>query len=647
MLARFYAKWVLAMVLLCCGSAIALPQGPYMGQEPPGLVPEIFAPGFISMPGRFERTPNFSPDGNEFYFTVILPDHTDQDIYYSVVDANGEWSSPQEIYFSVGKISSDVSLTSDGNRLCFTSNEGKSYFWDNDIWVSERVGGWWAAPTLLSPVLTTYYGEWGPCLLANGTVYFARTISGSNSELYRSRFIGGVYETPVLVPVVNSSYFEYDQIVDDDKSYMIFKSNRPGGYGATDLYGSLDDGGTWTAPKNLGPIMNTVNSDDCGNLTPDGKYFMFARRQGDIEMDIYWVDVRAVLPEPNGPIKNTTSGLQFGSIQCAISYANNGEEIVLSPGTYEENIDLTGKNLTIRSYDPNDCVVVAETIIKGINPNSATVAFANSEDSNCVLAGLTITGGGPDANAGVLCSGSNSSPVIKNCIITGNSGAGIHCDQSEPTISNCTIVGNKSYGIYSDNSDAIITSCIIRSNLGDSIYSIGSVNSTHNCIEGGYSGIGNIEVDPCFAQPGNWDTNGTPSDANDDFWVAGDYHLKSVRGRWDPNLSSWVTDSVTSRCIDAGNPEYTLADEVNDVNNLRINMGVYGGTCEASKSIEGWSLLSDINNDGVSDFKNFNAFSSGWRDTKERYSDLDRNGEVDYLDVKLLVEDWLKETNWH
>jgi len=45
-------------------------QGPYFGQKPPGLIPEIFAPGIISISGRHEMGVSFSPDLDEMYFAV-------------------------------------------------------------------------------------------------------------------------------------------------------------------------------------------------------------------------------------------------------------------------------------------------------------------------------------------------------------------------------------------------------------------------------------------------------------------------------------------------------------------------------------------------------------------------------------------------
>ena len=66
-------------------------------------------------------------------------------------------------------------------------------------------------------------------------------------------------------------------------------------------------------------------------------------------------------------------------------------------------------------------------------------------------------------------------------------------------------------------------------------------------------------------------------------WVGGDYHLKSQAGRWDPIARTWVFDTVTSPCIDGGTPGNPVGHEPLPNGNI-VNMGVYGGTNEASKS---------------------------------------------------------------
>ena len=120
----------------------------------------------------------------------------------------------------------------------------------------------------------------------------------------------------------------------------------------------------------------------------------------------------------------------------------------------------------------------------------------------------------------------------------------MYCEDSSPTLTNCIFWGNSPDEIYGDN--------------------IGVIYSN---VQGGFGGEGNIEVDPVFADPEN-----------------GDYHLKSQTGRYDPDSKTWVVDDVTSPCIDAGDPIGAI-DLEPDPNGGRINMGAYGGTSEASKSL--------------------------------------------------------------
>jgi hypothetical protein len=114
--------------------------------------------------------------------------------------------------------------------------------------------------------------------------------------------------------------------------------------------------------------------------------------------------------------------------------------------------------------------------------------------------------------------------------------------------------------------DTSLTSCILWDNGHTPV--VGDVAMSYCNVQGGWEGQGNINVDPLFADP-----------------AAGDYHLKSRAGRRAVDgRSEWVNDSVTSPCIDAGNPDTPVGDELLP-NGGRVNMGAYGGTAEASKSL--------------------------------------------------------------
>ena len=147
-----------------------------------------------------------------------------------------------------------------------------------------------------------------------------------------------------------------------------------------------------------------------------------------------------------------------------------------------------------------------------------------------------------------------------------------------------------------------------------------TVQITYNNIQGAWVGVGNIDADPCFAQAGYWDPNGTAQDPNDDFWVDGEYHLKSQAGRWEPNEGRWKIDEVTSSCIDAGNPMSPIGYEPFP-NGGVINMGAYGGTGEASKSYFGEPpcqtiVAGDANGDCEVDFEDFRLMALHWLEAR-------------------------------
>jgi hypothetical protein len=68
--------------------------GPYLGQKPPGLIPEIFAPGIVSTEKAWEAAISFSPDGKEVFFTRREDiQRTENRIMYSEF-SDGKWTKP-------------------------------------------------------------------------------------------------------------------------------------------------------------------------------------------------------------------------------------------------------------------------------------------------------------------------------------------------------------------------------------------------------------------------------------------------------------------------------------------------------------------------------------------------------------------------
>jgi probable HAF family extracellular repeat protein len=282
-------------------------------------------------------------------------------------------------------------------------------------------------------------------------------------------------------------------------------------------------------------------------------------------------------------------------------------------------------------------------------------AESNPLITNCTISDNSVGDWG--WGAGVYCDYfAVTHATLRNCLISNNTalgyegiGGGICCDcPSDLTVTNCTIVNNASSqgggGIYFymyQSPVRTITDSIIWGNSPDQIYPVDKTNIsvTYSDIQGGWPDIGNIDVEPYFVDEAD-----------------GDYHLKSEGWSWDQNTKQWTWDDETSRCIDAGNPGRPLGNEPVTLDadpqnrwgqNLRINMGMYGDTPEASMPPYGWALLADLDNDGKVGFADYSYLANLYGEEGQNLNgDLNRDGKVNISDISLIAFDWLEFTDW-
>ncbi len=134
-------------------------------------------------------------------------------------------------------------------------------------------------------------------------------------------------------------------------------------------------------------------------------------------------------------------------------------------------------------------------------------------------------------------------PTIRNNLIAFNSasskGGGMYLRSDQAIVDNNIVAFNtaeRGGGIHAINypsSSPFVTNTIIWGNTasitGDQVDLRTETNSaisiTYSNIQGGWEGVGNIDEDPMWVDPGYWDDNGTPGDPSDDFWVEGDWRL--------------------------------------------------------------------------------------------------------------------------
>ncbi|MCF7919612.1 MAG: T9SS type A sorting domain-containing protein [Candidatus Cloacimonetes bacterium] len=134
----------------------------------------------------------------------------------------------------------------------------------------------------------------------------------------------------------------------------------------------------------------------------------------------------------------------YATIQEGIDASEDGDEVIVAPGTYVENINFNGKAIILGSwfYTTQDTSYISQTIING-NQEGSVVTFISGETSTTVLTGFTITDGNAEDGGGIYVI--ESGPHLENLLVIDNSGffgGGIYCD-GEASLENLEIRDNQ------------------------------------------------------------------------------------------------------------------------------------------------------------------------------------------------------------
>jgi hypothetical protein len=425
--------------------------GPYLGQTPPGSTPQIFAPGLICQAGTSESDGTFSADGKVFCYLrgsyVYIAENTDQG-----------WSKHAAVTGLIGEVVRPT-ISPDGNTLYFYS--------DGRLAKVDRTSqGWTTQQYLGEPIISSVW-EGGFSLAANNNFYICSWRPGGSGgcDIWYAPYSDGTWSQAYNVESVNTNYNECTPGIAPDESFMTFFSNQPGGTGGKDLHLSIRlPDGSWSTPRRFGEEFYYASPMGGNHISPDKKYLFFSRSD-----DIYWVALKTYLPDPNGPITNTTSGQGYHSIQLAIDLAESGDTIILEPGVYQETITID-KNLVIQSVDPNDPYFAGSTIIQG--DMNKPVLTLGEYAWGCEIAGLTLRAG----SVGVVGTATNS--TFRNCRIMDNLTHGMELyEASNPHLEHCLITANGQTGITMHehvgrnivHCEPVISNCIIVDNNEGSI----------------------------------------------------------------------------------------------------------------------------------------------------------------------------------
>ncbi len=321
-----------------------------------------------------EVLPVISPDGKTLYVdrknhpqnyrkpgARLDPNNVDN-IWYSTQDADGNWMSLKNIgpMLNNGLGSFAASVTPDGNTLLLGGRyepKGNEIAGEFGLWLTHRITDGWSYPEKV--VVNDYYTNAAYvefCLSNDGrTIILSldRRDSHGGKDLYVS-FLqpDGTWSAPKnLGPDVNSAADEATPFLASDGKTLYFASDGFAGYGSMDMYITRRLDSTWqhwSEPENLGPQLNTPGWDAYYTVPASGEYAYFVSTENSLgQGDIFRVKLpESLRPAPVVLVSGNVLDAKTGKpVMAEIKYENleSGKEIGsarTSPGTGAYKITL-------------------------------------------------------------------------------------------------------------------------------------------------------------------------------------------------------------------------------------------------------------------------------------------------------------------
>jgi outer membrane protein OmpA-like peptidoglycan-associated protein len=210
---------------------------------------------------------------------------------FSIVNIGREINSEFEDYAPVlNEAESELVFTSkrQEDNLNVDVSDDNKYF--EDIFYSKKTGNSWSKATNIGSKVNTPSHDSNLAMSSDGNTLFIYNDENGGDIYFCEKENGEWGEPTPLSGIINSSYEENSITISSDEKTIYFSSNRPGGFGALDIYkASKDSKGAWSAVKNLGPKINTEFDDSSPFIDYDLKtlYFSSKGRTGMGGYDIF------------------------------------------------------------------------------------------------------------------------------------------------------------------------------------------------------------------------------------------------------------------------------------------------------------------------------------------------------------------------
>ena len=269
----------------------------YFGLTPPGLIPEVFAPGIVSDSTWTEHCQvAVSPKEDEIYWSAWSSKYPPEngkgntEQIYFLEFREGAWTKPAVAEFEkdhLKNLNGGPVFSPDGNKLYFYSVDRPGGLGGMDTWYVDIKETGLSKPLNVGELYNSNGENWSPISTGGGNAYvnFDGTV--------KFKYDGEEFSKPDSIVIHKDFSPIFPIYVPSDESYVIFDFFKKDNFGDLDLYISFKtEEDKWGYPINMGAEINTELRERFPMVSPDGKYFFFMRHTET--QDFFWVSTELI-----------------------------------------------------------------------------------------------------------------------------------------------------------------------------------------------------------------------------------------------------------------------------------------------------------------------------------------------------------------
>jgi len=252
---------------------------------------------------------------------------------------NGHYTAAKQIAgdINIEPSKGAITVSTDGEWMIFAGNfrTGMGNF---DLYISYLTPQGWSEPENLGPNVNSEYWDSSPSLSPdNRILYFSSNRPGGygGSDLYAcTRLANGKWgPAKNMGPIINTAGDETSPYIHADNQTLYFTSDGWQGYGGSDLFICRKKNGEWGAPQNLGYPINTIENEGSLAVSSDGSTAYYASDRSDSRggLDLYKFELREdIRPIKTLYVKGKVSDAITGKgLPCAVDLVDNSNNSTL------------------------------------------------------------------------------------------------------------------------------------------------------------------------------------------------------------------------------------------------------------------------------------------------------------------------------